>query len=308
MHTILKTNSSFIAFFVYLFLLLSCENFYYEDISEIVPISSNLNETTIIVNGSITSENKFHSLTLTKPMSLNSMNPDSISGAHVYLVIETDTFEYQESIYHNYGDIVFRQHGTYISKDSISGKPNCLHSLHIEYKDKVYIASDTMIKVKPLNLSELKFYYQPDLFESSTPYFKDKIILNILCHHFGYKQPNIYQIITVDKYLNKKMISTVYHHNNIDPQGVLSEWNKILAIWTGINDSVWIIKHSISQPYENFLIDVFKETEWKTGFFSEVSANPSSNVTNGGMGYFYASDIYKKSIPIIELKQFIENE
>lgn len=286
-------------------ILQSCETSYYEDISNIID-DSNYDYNTITINGFITSEKKYHSVTITKPMDLLSQNFDSVTGALVYLKIGNEIFEYLESLDHSEIANSKKQKGVYYSKDSIQGKVGLIHTIFIEYNGENYSASDSMVESTPLEITEINLPHLDNTFEASLHGQDNSIFFSIKNHQFGYDRPNRFNWITKQVGLNEFRKCVVYNHNTIEPQGMLSEWNAELSLSAAINDTIWVEKYSISQRYEDYLISVFKETQWKTGFFSSISANTKTNVSNGGFGFFYATAVVKKYILAKDLKELIE--
>jgi len=58
--------------------------------------------------------------------------------------------------------------------------------------------------------------------------------------------------------------------------------------------------NSISYQMYQYLVDVKNETIWSTEIFKTTSANTRTNISNGGLGFFSASDILKKQIVIVK--------
>lgn len=65
---------------------------------------------------------------------------------------------------------------------------------------------------------------------------------------------------------------------------------------------VQVQMNSISYQMYQYLDDVKNGTIWSTEIFSTTQANARTNISNGGLGFFFASDVIKKQIVIVKDK------
>lgn len=294
-------------FFLSAFVLISCEDNYYEDISEITG-NQNINAEIVII-GNISSELKYHEVVITKPLLLSEQSIDSISGATVKLTIGNNSYEYIEEINRPNINRLHKRKGVYVSKDSIRGVSGETHTLTVDYLGKTYTASDIMVKANPFDFNSI------DLPKLAGGGAYDSLgvlvspMLNQNTFNFGATEAGLYSWVSIDTVLGyDKSESLTYYFDVIDQQGLLSQIEiGQSATFQLLKDSKVIVKkHSISKQYQDYLIAVLKETYWSNNIFATMPANVPTNVSSGGLGFFYASDVYKKTISATELLELIE--
>jgi hypothetical protein len=295
---------------LFLFALGSCSDSYFQDISEIIG-QEEIN-VEIVITGGITSEKKYHEITLTKPMSLYDQTIDSISGATVKLKIGDTYYNFAEEIYHPNIQSTVKRKGVYVSLDSIQGIPGEIHTLIVDYTGKTYTASDLMVKVDTFDFSDiiLPTIHPGGEYDSLGNLVVP--ILNLKLFNFGAEKTNIFNWYSRDSLIGNEyhFDAAVYDFGNVDQQGLLSEMYHELANYLYIrrSSSVMVKKMSVSPEYEEYLITILKETYWNTNIFSTFPANVSTNVSSGGAGYFYASDVSEQIISANELFNLLETE
>lgn len=303
--TSLKISLIIISLF---FSLVSCEDKYYEDISEITNNEGAMAE--IVINGGVTSEKKYQEITLTKPISLNGQSIDSISGAVVKLEIGDIYYNFVEEINHPNINTLNKRKGTYVSIDSIQGVPGAIHTLIVDYAGKTYIASDIMENVDPFDFNSIDLPNKSGGGQYNSVGVLVAPILSLKLFHFGAIESSIYNWFAVDTiYGYDRSESSLYYFRVVDQQGLLSEmYQELDNRWSlRMSYKITVTKFSLSQQYEDYLIAVLKETFWNNNLFSTMPANVPTNVSNGGLGYFYTSDIYKQTISARELMILIES-
>jgi hypothetical protein len=303
--TSLKKSLIIISLF---FSLVSCEDKYYEDISKITNNEGAMAE--IVINGGVTSEKKYQEITLTKPISLNGQSIDSISGAVVKLKIGDIYYNFVEEINHPNINTLNKRKGTYVSIDSIQGVPGAIHTLIVDYAGNTYTASDMMIEVNPFDFNTIDLPSMAGGGQYDTLGVLVAPLLSLKLFNFGTTESCIYNWFAIDTiYGYDRSESSFYHFKIVDQQGLLSEMYQELDYRWGLRMSykITVTKFSLSQQYEDYLIAVLKETFWNNNLFSTMPANVPTNVTNGGLGYFYVSDAYVKTISARELLVLIES-
>lgn len=300
-----------IAAFMFLMTFASCESTYLEDYEHIVGQKAAI-EDGLVINGSITSEKKFHEVVLTKPMDFYDEKPDSIEGAKIQLQIGNDTFEYLAAKQHTGIADTLKRHGSYFSREEIQGVPGKAHKLIVEYNGETFTAEDSMQNVKPYDFANMELPISIGEPRFSIPGAESKVFFSSRSNLFGYAASHKYLLYTKDSiessYNSFFGFATyyIYTHKGIEPQGMLNETSSNFAFGE-LNDTLWVEKYSISPNYDQYIIAVYKETKWSGDMFSTLPANAPTNVSNGGYGYFYATDVYKTYILVSELKAIIEN-
>ncbi|MBI9067303.1 MAG: DUF4249 family protein [Salinivirgaceae bacterium] len=299
-------NITFILFTLS-FLFVSCEDLYYEDISKITDNKALMVE--IVLTGGITSEMEYQEITLTKPILLNEHSIDSISGAAVNLKIGNNNYEFIEEISHPNINNLHKRKGTYVSRNQIKGIPGAVHTLAINYSGKTYTASEIMEEVDPFDFNSIDLPSKSGGGGYDTLGVLVNPLLNQIIFNFGATESCIYNWIAVDTIFGyDKSESSLYYFKVVDQQGLLSEMYSERISYLGIRMSykITVKKSSMSQQYENYLIAVLKETYWNNNLFSTMSANVPTNLSTGGLGYFYASDIYTQTISARALIHLID--
>lgn len=295
-----------------LFLISSCELEEHIGIQEMPNSSENI-EPTVFVQGILTSELKYQTVTLTKSFQLGG-NPDTISDAIVVVYVGNKTYNYIESIHHPTYPEEFKEKGLYASLDKIQGEVGKLHSLHILHNNKEYIANDSMISVQDFDFTEDNI----PRFGYGTMPGTNKTELDIGGIYFGQNQSYMLTWSWCEWWgFNEEMIreyklnySTGYYFEDYASPEISNNSFRYLTnrpIEPHWDSLVTTQKLSISDNYKNFLIQTFNETLWNTSLFSSTPANISTNVNNGGLGFFAACDVKTKKIVFRELYKKAEN-
>lgn len=301
------SNKYIYIFIVLSILFVSCEDSYYQEISEITGNKEIKAE--IVLTGGITSEMKYHEITLTKPMTLNEHSIDSISGAVVNLKIGNNNYEFIEEINHPSINSQQKRKGTYVSENLIKGIPGAVHTLTINSSGKTYTASDIMEEVDPFDFNSIDLPSKVGGGQYDSLGVLISPIVSQKLFSFGAIESSIYHWFALDT-INGHDISesSLYYFNVVDQQGLLSEmYIELFNRWgLKMSSNITVTKSSISQRYENYLISVLKETYWNNNLFSTMSANVPTNLSTGGLGYFYASDTYIQTISARDLIYLID--
>ncbi|HPE18764.1 MAG TPA: DUF4249 family protein [Tenuifilaceae bacterium] len=272
-------NRIFILFLVAI-TFLSCQKELI-DINDLPFTDSDLN-LEIVVSGFVSNEKSKCKITLSRPILISGdIDFVPLNEAIVFLNDGIDTFAFE----------LVNDKGDYFSLDSIEGIVGHEYTLMVTYNSKLYTASDVLPEVSNENAFPIH----------NVQYFPNEDFVQIMIseHNFGYQVPNIWNCIegTYDslntfhlphKDLKDLYNMRIYSHIGSLPQGVFpaGTWSTFAS---GLaNDSLEIVKMSISNSYYEYLLSVFNETHWKAGMFSTIAGNVKTNVSEGGTGYFYA--------------------
>jgi hypothetical protein len=282
-----------------LLLFFNCSQFEIVDISELHLKKSN-SEIEIIIDGYISTIKKIHYVKLSKPQNfyiLDSVKP--VSGAIVYITEGENIYNYKETA----------KYGLYASEDSIKGTIGKNYTVFVYYNNKTYSASDSLIEVEPFDFTKITL---PELDNNST---NESMYFIIKRHEFGFDKPsmwywesipNTFQYLDIELFYGQSSNPFNYYHYGAEPQGIFSDEIFSHSIGSKPTDTITVAKFSISEKYYNYCLSVFNETDWKTGYFSTIPGNTLTNVSNGGTGYFFATDIYINRIILSELKKMVE--
>ncbi len=255
----------------------------------------------IVIEGGVVSKKGKQFVRLSRPIGINKEGDSTpISDATIQLYDGEKYYVYEES----------DEAGIYFTHDSISGKVGRLYTLTIEYNYKKYFASDSLVQVSYNKEDRLpvKNVYEG---EHNRVYFDSDF------HNFGYSEPNkwLLKLPSRDnngnyyiKEFNTMELANwrnyIYTHNNALPQGLFPNGGIGTAGGGDANAEIEFIKFSLSDKYYKYLLSYFEETDWRAGIFSTYPGNTYTNVSEGGTGYFFASDIKEIKVKFHDLASY----
>jgi hypothetical protein len=248
----------------------------------------------IVIEGFISTETTFCQIKLSKPMGISSSNFEPINNASVKI---TDG-----NLLHNFE--LTSVPGVFQSIDSISGELEKKYTLIVEYNNKTYYASDSLVQCNPLidfPIDEIKI-------------FDSHIQSSIRVHNFGYNNASIWNFVEstdeegrIIHYDIKELHNlNIYNHIGSIPQGIFPAGFTSTGASGFATDSLEIIKLSVSEAYYNYLLSQFNISEWSSGIFSTIPGNTKTNVSDGGTGYFYCTDVKRFRTTYKDFKTIIE--
>jgi len=233
----------------------------------------------LVVDGNITTERKEQSILLYRSSDLS--NTDSLLMESGAVVSITD------------GDTVIslteKQKGVYVTNSSYAGKVNKTYTLKVKLKNsEEYTASDylypsmvidTMYSI--MNNSDYDIYIKV---HNTNKNQGAAVIMNFYAN---------------DSLLTANLKDKVLYAKN-------SFYEKVFSIPASLlkkdNSHIQVQMNSISYQMYQYLDDVKNGTIWSTEIFSTTQANARTNISNGGLGFFSASDVLKKQIVIVKDK------
>jgi hypothetical protein len=263
-------------------LLTSCEE----------KINLNLDDTytRIVVDGEITTETKAHKVILMKSAAyFSNQSPPPVTGAVVAITDGSNVIPLMETpavsvVYLTAPDvkgIVGRTYKLIIQNVDINGDGDI----------EMYEASCLLKQVFPLDSIKSKVFKE------------DEIPRRYLIDGYGQEPASI-----GDYYLWK------YYKNNKIETDSLFEWiftddllvngkyipglSMFLVEEAVPGDTIKVESRSITKEYYDFLNAIMLETYWNGGGFSGPPANIKGNVSNGGQGFFLATDVGYSSTTI----------
>jgi hypothetical protein len=289
--------------FIFIVSLFSCETWDYNNIDEFNYGTENHNFK-LFIDGGISSQYINQRIKLIKPGSfVDNTEPEPIKNAQVYVVNESDTFKYKlvEFYWNDYEQQYLELENPYYqSVNKFSAIAGEEYTLHVEYNDEIYTATDMAPVAQDFDYNEIPLPY------------RDEAGLSVKKHHFGFPNSCIYL------WNNKKYISdTVNYVSNIFAKSYAHQFADVQGVFANMNyytfflnndyqdkDTVITILQTISDEYYDYLRQRFNETDWKESTFATISGNLPSNVSEGGTGFFYVSDLFKKEIIIEDLLKY----
>ena len=264
----------------------------------------------IAVDGGVFSLGGHQFLKLTVPFEQNGKVKPA-SGAKVEVSDGQNTYQYYET----------DELGEYKSIEEFAGKVGKVYTLKIEFNGNTYSASDSMVAATEIELEQIPAgeqskYLKVESWSDINPddiVFYDFASIELSKHKFGcvetaswvFRDDSMFiktpkNIVFAEKY---------YSHEQSIPQGVFP-----MATWgSGVsyneeraNSPVQCVKMSMSDRYYDYRVSEFNLTDWSGGMFSTIPGNTKTNLSKGGTGYFYASDVKIRYLDLDELLEIIE--
>lgn len=256
-------------------------------------LSTNGHQYEIAVNCYITTENTYHYIKLSEPGNYAlDIESHALSNAEIYITDEDKNI-------HSFTET--DEKGVYVSVNMFQPVVYESYILTININNKQYTAQTTVASVSDIESDNMPW---PQIDENVTG---SMIYFSGLKHTFEYLENAkwlwLYANDNLSNYKNpfSPDINFNYSHKGGEPQGFFPDNLYGFGTAGEINDTVIVRKYSVSDEYHKFLLALFSETDWKTGIFSTISGNLPTNISQGGTGYFYISDIKTAEIPITQL-------
>lgn len=238
----------------------------------------------IVIEGSVTNEIKHHSvrISMSTDYFYNDQSP-KVSGAIVMLSDGTNEYVYKEET-----------PGIYNSEIEFAGVPGSTYKLSVEYKGQTYTASSTMISVPSIDsigLEKALIPIQPGVILDP-----DKNYYNILLYCQEPAGTSDYYLM--DAYKNGVLLTdTITKKGFTDDafyNGSYINGVKALQIVADPNDTITFQLASIEKQYCYFIL-ALRDAGMSGSPFTGPPSNIIGNVSNGGLGYFYATAVSLKT-------------
>ena len=255
--------------------------FTFNSCTEKIDIDLGTTYTRFVVDGVITTDTMAHYVKLTK--SIDYYTPTdvpTVSNATVTIYDGFETVVLEES------DSVA---GVYLTPDDYFGVPERTYQLNIELQEAIngqtsYSASSKLNPVAPVDSIKVVYKEEWEAWELQL-FATDPIAVNFYMFDV-YKNGKLLTDtidevgISDDKYFNGNFTygAAVYYFIKDNPDEELFP-----------GDSIKLRMAGITSEYYTFVVDVMNETfEFRNPLFSGPPANISTNISNGGMGFFTA--------------------
>lgn len=240
----------------------------------------------LVVEGSITTETKAHVVKLTKTSNYyyNQTAP-IVSGADVSISDGTNTFVLTESPVGS---------GVYKTADNVAGQINSTYTLTIVSDGKTYTATSRLDPVAPIDSIEVK-----QLFESFFGITDSSYTLSLYTVEPAGAEPDYY----FWKYSVNNIPQTDTLRRISFQDDALINGSPIIDVpifgipqdRIEVGDTVTLYQYSTDKKFLDFIMGFMLETDWRGTPFDGPPANPPTNLTNGAIGFFYASDVISSS-------------
>jgi hypothetical protein len=228
-------------------------------------------------------------------------------SAGVQTVITKPVLDADVVVYSNDTLIQYHLHdttGVYCSDVPFAIKRGTKYTCKVLVDDKEYWATDSLgvdIDLKdtlfPISaIEDISFGTEQMFCSIKTQNFGfDRMVIYLLGHN-GIESDYFNKNLDVGYYVFQYKMHYIYRHEGSLPQGIYA--------YGGGNISRSVYKESyfdyffldISDAYASFLTEYMNITEWSDGIFSTVPGNANSNVSEGGTGYFFVTDLKRINI------------
>lgn len=254
----------------------------------------------VVIEGGVTSERTRHQIRLSRTGGVTGpVEMETISGATVQITFENETITFNES------DSI---DGVYVS-DTIQLHPGIEYSLEVVVDGEVYQATDYMQYAEPFdpiiaepipdgttlfgsNNKGFYFISLPGNFGGGKAfiYYLEIEVPNNWKDDFPYPLPPRY--ITNPPAFTTSDTSYLVHPSL--EISALFEYGKTEIWGYPLGTNLRERQYMVSANYYDYLRSVLLETDWRgINFLQAVPANVPTNISNNGLGYFYAIDYYE---------------
>jgi len=267
----------FSLFIFIFFLFISCEkevNWNFE------PTESHM-----IVDGILTNVKRVHIIKLSQSVTELNELPEPVSGATVTI--------YNGDSIHTLTELP-ENSGIYRTDSNYRAVLNKTYGLQILYENRRYDGFARMIPVTPFN--KLSYAYNSA---------NDMFYIDSVAKSFSSKESAMYEIIIDWSHLSgyenvplKDKIAILYYYTlkTIDISQVFAPEKEIVYFPKGAR--ILERKYSLAPKHAEFIRSLLSETEWRGGFFDVTQANVSTNISNGGLGYFGVCTVVRDTLTV----------
>lgn len=241
-----------------------------------------LSDSSIVVEGMITSETEYQTVYLTKVSTIPGITPEVVSGAGVLVSSPDELYEFTEDP---------EQPGTYRSKIRFAGKQLRTYTLLINHNNNVITAKATM----PVGR---EFVFLRYVKYGSTGLFRLVWVANT----YNANRLAMYEVLLdwsmVDGYEHLPYEETharllYYTLPTLDVNQVFAPSSEMVLFPPGTH--ITEKRYSITESHAAFLRALLSETNWQGGLFNVASANLPTNLSNNARGYFSACAVTTKT-------------
>ncbi len=277
-----KSQFIYPVLFATLFFLGSCE--------EIMDVDFAGDETkNLVVDGAITTDTLQHQVILSYAGDYFEISDQEMAtGAIVYITEGEQIIPFRE-----------RKDGIYTTEGAVAGKVGNKYTLHIKLPDgREYTATDSLESCADIDSIRQSANYNTYI----TGYGYDVLF-------YGHEPPTtgnyyMYNLLINNKFYTDTITEVNFASDEFVNGSFVHDW-QVFRIHekdlTTVTSLVTLEMYSISRKYYDFLTALMIETVWRGSPWDGPPANIPGNVSNGGNGFFRASDVSRKSRVFVQL-------
>lgn len=238
---------------------------------------------TIVINSIITNENKHQLVKISMPSGKINDVDLPISGAEVTVSANDSIFVFNES------DSLL---GYYYSRNPFIATIGKEYRLSVVYRDSTYTAKASLQPVTPLTFLSYSIaddssgMYKID-WVNQTYNPNEQAMYAVKIDWTNLVDTNIKDTIT------KKLIY-YYSLKTVDVSQAFAPKKETIYFPKG--SIITETKYSLSDEYAAYLRALQAETSWQGGVFDEEKGNLPTNISSGGVGFFSACSIIRKTV------------
>lgn len=236
----------------------------------------------IIVEGKLSDESKAHEVVLSKAHYEMNGDPEAVSGLLVDITDGRNIYALDEDI---------NRPGTYLTSPQFAGEVGRGYQLRIHQGDKLITAISYMREVTPFqNMRPYLVQTNPPLYEVYIADSDEPAIVRLeldWSHVPGY-----------DTLSHEENHALIYHYTlgTIDVNRMFPPDHEAVRFPPGT--IVFREKESVNGQYEEFLRGMVSETDFRGGVFDVLPGNARTNLTDGAIGYFTATQVIRDTVVI----------
>ncbi len=250
--------------------------------TKVIDFDLNSSMPRLVVEGSITTETKAHIVKLTKTSNYyyNQAAP-VVSGAEVTISDGSNVFVLTEQPAGS---------GIYKTADNVAGQLNKTYTLTIVSEGETYTATSRLDPVAPIDSIQVK-----QLFESYFGFTDSSYTLSLFANEPAGNEPDYYfWKFSINNIPQTDTLRKVAFQADDMINGSPIVDVPVFSIpknTINIGDTVTLYQYSTDKNYLDFIMGFMYETDWRGTPFDGPPANPPTNLSNGAVGFFYASDM-----------------
>lgn len=239
-------------------------------------------ENLIVVEGKISNEAGRHEVKLTRPVYEWNGIPEPVSGAEIFINDARVLYPLTEDR---------TRPGIYLTASDFAGQVDKGYQLRIRLGDRLITGVTYMRAVSPFQLMRpYPVQTDPPLYEV---HIADSDVPAILRLELDWSHVPGYDTLPPEE-----CHALIYHYTlgSIDVNRFFPPDREHVRFPPGT--IVYREKESVNGLYEEFLRGMLSETDWRGGVFDVLPGNARTNMSEGAIGYFTASEVIRDTVVI----------
>ncbi|MBI5217299.1 MAG: DUF4249 family protein [Bacteroidia bacterium] len=243
------------------------------------------NNNYIVVDGTITDEQKIQTIKITRPVTRLNDKPEPITGAVVKVSVEDSVFVFTETPVNS---------GIYKSNNVFLAVLGKTYTLYIYYDKKEYTALASMVSTSRFKTLKYAKNKNDELYHIeyiAGPYNSSKSSMWEVLLDWSYVHG--YETINPDS-----CKATLYSYTlpTLDVSEIFSPDIQRISFPAGT--IITERRYSLTPEHTEFFRALLCETNWRGGLFDSSPANVPTNLSKGAIGFFGVCEVIEISITV----------